>query len=85
MRSRLRFEKQSSIRAALLAVLVGGVWFSTAGFAIDERPLLGVGLVLSALGAGGLALNLISSERQRHERVEEELAGQANFLESRVV
>jgi signal transduction histidine kinase len=82
MRSRLRFEKQSSIRAALLAVLVGGVWFSTAGFAIDERPLLGVGLVLSALGAGGLALNLISSERQRHERVEEELAGQANFLES---
>jgi signal transduction histidine kinase len=84
MRSRLRFEKQSSIRAALLAVLVGGVWFSAAGFAIDERPLLGVGLVLSALGAGGLALNLISSERQRHERVEEELAGQANFLESLV-
>jgi signal transduction histidine kinase len=80
----LRFEKQSSIRAALLAALVGGVWFSAAGFAVDERPLLGAGLVLSALSAGGLALHLISSERQRHVRVEEELAGQASFLESLV-
>jgi signal transduction histidine kinase len=84
MQSRLRFEKQSSIRAALLAVLVGGVWFSAGGFAFDERLLLGLGLVLSALSAGGLALHLISSERQRHERVEGELAGQASFLESLV-
>lgn len=84
MRSRLRFEKQSSIRAALLAVLVGGVWFSAAGFAIDEAPLLGIGLVLSALSAGGLALHLISSERQRHGRIEEALASQASFLESLV-
>lgn len=84
MRSRLRFEKQSSIRAGLLAVLVGGVWFSAGGFAVDERALLGVGLVLSALSAGGLALHLISSERQRHGRVEEALASQASFLESLV-
>jgi signal transduction histidine kinase len=81
---RLRFEKQSSIRGALLAALVGGVWFSAAGFAVDERPLLGLGLVLSALSAGGLALHLISSERQRHERIEEALSGQASFLESLV-
>lgn len=84
MQSRLRFEKQSSIRAALLAVLVGGVWFSAGGFAVDERALLGTGLVLSALSAGGLALQLISSERQRHERIQEALAGQASFLESLV-
>lgn len=84
MQSRLRFEKQSSIRAALLAVLVGGVWFSAGGFAVDERALLGAGLVLSALSAGGLALHLISSERQRHERIQETLASQASFLESLV-
>jgi signal transduction histidine kinase len=84
MQSRLRFEKQSSIRAALLAVLVGGVWFSAGGFAVDERALLGAGLVLSALSAGGLALHLISSERQRHERIQEALASQASFLESLV-
>jgi signal transduction histidine kinase len=84
MRSRLRFEKRSSTRAALLAVLVGGVWFSAAGFAVDERALLGVGLILSALSAGGLAINLISSERERHGRAEEALASQASFLESLV-
>jgi signal transduction histidine kinase len=84
MQWRLRFEKQSSIRALLLAVLVGGVWFSVGGFAVDERALLGVGLVLSTLSAGGLALNMISSERQRHGRVEEALSSQASFLESLV-
>jgi signal transduction histidine kinase len=84
MRSRLRFEKQSSTRAALLAALVGGVWLSAGGFAVDEQLLLGGGLVLTALSAGALALHLIASERRRHERVQEALAGQASFLESLV-
>jgi signal transduction histidine kinase len=82
MRSRLRFEKQSSTRAALLAALVGGVWLSAGGFAVDERLLLGAGLVLTALSAGALALHLIASERRRHERIQEALATQASFLES---
>src|SRR3954451_5253507 len=82
--SRSRFEKRSSIRVALLAALVSGVWLSAAGFAFDERPLLGIGLAITALAVGALTLNLISSERERHEQIRETLAGQASFLESLV-
>src|SRR5918995_3171641 len=84
MRSRLRSARRSSIRAALLAALVGGIWLSAAGFAIDERALLGTGLAITALSAGVLTLTLIASERQRHERIRESLASQASFLESLV-
>jgi signal transduction histidine kinase len=80
----LRFEKRSSIRAGLLAALVGGIWLSAAGFAVDGRALLGIGLAITALSAGALTLNLIATERQRHERIRESLATQASFLESLV-
>jgi signal transduction histidine kinase len=80
----LRFEKRSSIRAALLALLVGGVWLAAAGFAFDTRAILGTGLAITALSAGALTLNLIASERERHEQIRETLAGQASFLESLV-
>jgi signal transduction histidine kinase len=80
----LRFEKRSSIRAALLALLVGGVWLAAAGFAFDTRAILGTGLAITALSAGALTLNLIASERERHEQIRESLAGQASFLESLV-
>jgi signal transduction histidine kinase len=84
MRLRLRFEKQSSTRGALLVALVGGVWLSAAGFAVDEQVLLGAGLMLTAVSAGALALHLIASERRRHDRIHETLASQASFLESLV-
>ncbi|MGH3103109.1 MAG: sensor histidine kinase [Gaiellaceae bacterium] len=80
----MRFAKPSSISAALLACLVGGVWFSAIGFALDRRGILGLGLVLSALAAGTLALHLIATERRRHERIEEALASQASFFEALV-
>jgi signal transduction histidine kinase len=80
----LRFEKRSSIRAALLALLVGGVWLAAAGFAFDTRAILGTGLAITALSAGALTLNLIANERERHEQIRESLAGQASFLESLV-
>jgi two-component system sensor histidine kinase UhpB len=80
----LRFERQSSIRAGLLAALVGGIWLAAAGFAVDGRALLGAGLAVTALSAGALTLNLISTERRRHERIQESLASQASFLESLV-
>jgi two-component system sensor histidine kinase UhpB len=63
---------------------VGGIWLSAAGFAVDGRALLGVGLAITALSAGALTLNLIASERRRHERIRESLATQASFLESLV-
>ena len=45
--------------------------------------MLGVLRLLAAIAAAGLvALYLIVNERARHERIEEELAGQASFLES---
>jgi signal transduction histidine kinase len=43
-----------------------------------------VAVAAAAIVAGGLALQLIVSERRRHEQVEGELAGQAEFLESLV-
>ena len=63
---------------------MGGVWFAAAGFAFDTRTVLGIGLAITALSAGALTLNLIATERQRHEQIRESLAGQASFLESLV-
>lgn len=80
----MRFAKPSSINAALLAALFGGVWFSAVGFALDERSFLGAGLMMSGLAVGALTLHLVTTERRRHERIESELASQATFLESLV-
>jgi signal transduction histidine kinase len=80
----LRFAKPSSINAALLAALFGGVWFSAIGFALDERSFLGAGLIMSGLSVGALTLHLVTTERRRHELIEGELATQASFLESLV-
>ena len=55
-----------------------------AGSPSTSGALLGVGLVITALSAGALALHLIASERRRHERIQETLASQASFLESLV-
>jgi signal transduction histidine kinase len=75
--------KRSSTRAALLvgaAVLatVAAVLYASAGVTV-----LGVLRLLAAIMAAVLvALYLIFHERERHERIEEELTGQASFLES---
>jgi signal transduction histidine kinase len=78
----LRFAKQSSISAVLLAACA--VAAGVAAFATDEAVLLILALVLLSAAAVALALYLIARERRRHQRVEVRLAGQASFLESLV-
>jgi signal transduction histidine kinase len=79
----LRFAKRSSTRAGLL---VGAAVLATVAavlYAATGVTVLGVLRLLAATAAAGLvALYLIVNERARHERIEEELARQASFLES---
>jgi signal transduction histidine kinase len=83
MRSPSRFVKRSSTRAALLvgaAVLaaVAAILYASSGV-----TLLGALRLLAAIAALALvALYLILTQRERHREIEEELAGQATFLES---
>jgi signal transduction histidine kinase len=81
----LRFARPSSIRTALLAaaVLLAAAAVVLAVFSSLE-PLALAALVTALAAAAALALYLISAERSRHERVEDELAAQATFLESLV-
>lgn len=80
------FAKRSSTRPRL--PLVGG--FALAAGAslvalLTDRPeaaLIGVGV--AGLAGVLIVANLLVSERRRHEVVEEELSGQASFLESLV-
>jgi signal transduction histidine kinase len=81
----LRFAKPSSIRTALLAaaIALAAAALVLAGFsALDALSL--AALVTALAAAAALALYLIVGERSRHERVEDELAAQASFLESLV-
>jgi two-component system sensor histidine kinase UhpB len=81
----LRFARPSSIRTALLtaAVLLAAAAVALAVFSSLE-PLALAALVTALAAAAALALYLISAERSRHERVEDQLAAQATFLESLV-
>jgi signal transduction histidine kinase len=87
---RSRFAKPSSIsgRGALPALLVGvtvvAAAFAGIGVAISSASLAAAGLVVATTFAGAFAVYLIVSERRRHESAEDELQGQARFLESLV-
>ena len=87
---RSRFAKQSSIsgRGALPALLVSVTVVAAAiagiGIAISNATLAAIGLVVATTFAGAFSVYLIVSERRRHEFAEDELQGQARFLESLV-
>ena len=66
----------------LIGVLVTGIVVALVGVAVDAALAIAIGLAVSVLGVGGLALHLIDVERRRHERVEGELGGRASFLEA---
>jgi signal transduction histidine kinase len=79
----LRFASRSSTRSALLvaAALFGAV--AAILYASSGVTWLGVLRLLAAIVAASLVgVYLILAQRERHQRIEEELAGQASFLES---
>jgi signal transduction histidine kinase len=79
----LRFASRSSTRSALLvaAALLGAV--AAILYASSGVTLLGALRLVAAIAAAALvAVYLILAQRDRHQRIEEELAGQASFLES---
>ena len=87
---RSRFAKQSSIsgRGALPALLVSVTVVAAAiagiGVAVSSASVAAIGLVVATTFAGAFSVYLIVSERRRHEFAEDELQGQARFLESLV-
>jgi signal transduction histidine kinase len=94
---RLRFATRSSTRrrlggaglgdararAALFVALVAAAALEAViGVAIGSSWVSFVGLAVAIVAAAGFALNLIVTERRRHEVAEEELTAQSSFLES---
>ncbi|MET1009757.1 MAG: hypothetical protein ABWY96_06900, partial [Gaiellaceae bacterium] len=71
-------------RGILVACTVGAALVGALGLAFGEAAVAAGGLVASTAFFGGFALFLIVSERRRHESAEDELQGQATFLESLV-
>jgi signal transduction histidine kinase len=74
---------ETSARAALFVALVAAAALEAViGVAIGSRWLSFAGLAVAIVAAAGFALNLIVTERRRHEVAEEELTAQSSFLES---
>ena len=67
------------VAAAVAAAVVGAV-----GLALDSLVLAAAGLICATAFAGAFAVQLIVSERRRHESAEEDLHAQSRFLESLV-
>jgi signal transduction histidine kinase len=65
--------------ATVAAAVVGAV-----GLALDSPGLAAASLIAATLFAGSFAVQLIVSERRRHESAEEDLQAQSRFLESLV-
>jgi signal transduction histidine kinase len=83
MRWRLRFATRSSTRTGLLVAAAGLAVIAAILYASTGVTLLGALRLLAATSAAALvAIYLILTQRERHHRIEEELAGQATFLES---
>jgi signal transduction histidine kinase len=79
----LRFAKQSSIRGGVLVGAAALAALAAILYAGSGVTLLGALRLLAAISAATLVgVYLILSQRERHQRIEEELAGQATFLES---
>jgi signal transduction histidine kinase len=70
--------------ALLVGVVTAAAIVSVIGVAVDSSWVAFAGLAVAIVGAAGFALNLIVTERRRHEVVEEELSAQSSFLESLV-
>ena len=87
---RSRFAKPSSISgrgalpAFLVAVTVVAAALAAIGVAISSASVAATGLVVATTFAGAFAVYLIVSERRRHESAEDQLQGEARFLESLV-
>jgi signal transduction histidine kinase len=84
-RARPANTSRPSTRAALLvgAVAAAAV-ISLVGLALRSSWLAFIGLAIAIAVAAAFALNLIVTERRRHEVAEEELTAQSSFLESLV-
>jgi signal transduction histidine kinase len=81
----LRFASRSSIRTALLVVSVLLATTAAVLSGVETMSALTLARLATAVGAAlALALYLWLRERGRHERIEEQLATQAAFLESLV-
>jgi signal transduction histidine kinase len=79
----LRFASRSSTRTGLLVAAATLAMVAAALYAGADVTLLGAARVGAAIAAALLlGVYIILSERARHERIEEELAEQASFLES---
>ena len=83
MPSRSRFVTRSSIRTAVLAGAAALAVVAATLYTSGEVTTLGVVRLLAAIAAAALvAVYLILGQRERHREIEEELAGQATFLEA---
>ena len=79
----MRFASRSSTRNALLVAGVALAAVAAILYATLGVTLLGALRLLAAISAAALvAIYLILAQRERHQRVEEELTGQASFLEA---
>ena len=70
--------------AALVAAAVAAATAGAVGLALDSSALATAGLIAATMFAGAYAVQLIVSERRRHELAEEDLHAQSRFLESLV-
>jgi signal transduction histidine kinase len=79
----VRSHFETSTRAALFVALVAAAAIEAViGVAIGSSWLSFAGLAVAIVAAAGFALDLIVTERRRHEVAEEELTAQSSFLES---
>lgn len=70
--------------AALVAATVVAATAGAIGLALDSSALATAGLIAATAFAGVFAVQLIVSERRRHESAEEDLHAQSRFLEALV-
>jgi signal transduction histidine kinase len=81
----LRFAKRSSTRAGLLAgAFAAMAILALVGLATGVGAVTAIGFASAVAFAALFAVDLIVTERRRHEAAEQELSSEARFLESLV-
>ena len=79
----MRFASRSSTKTAALVAAAGFGTVAAILYASSDVTQLGALRLLAAIAAAVLvALYLILAQRERHQQIEDELAGQASFLEA---
>jgi signal transduction histidine kinase len=79
----LRFASRSSTKTAALVAAAGFGTVAAILYASSDVTLVGALRLLAAIAAAVLvAVYLILAQRERHQQIEDELAGQASFLEA---